>query len=106
MIKFNGFKEVHEKINDLKRRVERLDGERAVAIDELLTTAFLNNCSEFSSVDELFRNSGYKVEPRNDFAAVPDDKWDEFIKTNTNYENWQEMLKAATTVWVRLQLDL
>jgi len=43
----------------------------------------------------MFERSGFKVESQEDFAAIPDEAWDDFICTNTSYFNWREMLQAA-----------
>lgn len=106
LMKFKGLKELERKLNDLSSRAKKLDGEHNVPITELLTPSFLARCSRFQSASELFEASGFKVESQEDFAAIPDDQWDKFIRENTIYSNWQEMLKAAVAAWVKKELGI
>jgi len=55
---------------------------------------------------EMFERSGFKVESQEDFAAIPDEAWDDFICTNTSYFNWREMLQAAGAAWAKMKLEL
>ena len=71
---------------------------------ELLTPSFLAGCTLFNSADELFEKSGYKIESQEDFNAIPDEPWDEFIRNNTSFSSWKEMLEAATAAWAKGKL--
>jgi hypothetical protein len=105
-IKMTGLDEFQKKLDDLKNRVESISGERSIPLNELMTPDFLAACSTFSSAEELFERSGFKVESQEDFAAIPDEPWDEFIRVNTSYFNWQEMLQAAGAAWAKAKLNL
>ena len=52
------------------------------------------------------KKSGFKVESQEDFEAIPDDVWDEFIRNNTSFASWKEMLQAAGAAWAKAKLDL
>jgi len=54
----------------------------------------------------MFEASGYKIETQEDFNVIPDKEWDEFIKNNTEYTSWEEMLHAASAVWIKKKLGL
>jgi hypothetical protein len=105
-IKITGLEEFRKKLDDLQNRVESISGERSVPINELLTPDFLAACSTFSSAEEMFERSGFKVESQEDFAAIPDEPWDDFIRSDTSYFNWREMLQAASVAWTKSKLDL
>lgn len=105
-IKIEGLNELQRKLEELSRRVQKLEGPRDVPITELLTSTFLSSCSRFKSVSELFNASGFRLESPADFAAIPDDKWDDFIQTNTTYGSWRQMLSAASAQWAKRELGL
>jgi hypothetical protein len=105
-IKITGLKEMQKRLGDLSRRAKNLEGPQNVSITELLTPAFLSKCSRFRSAAELFEASGFTVNSQEDIASIPDDKWDAFIKQNTSYSSWEEMLKAAGTAWVKRELGM
>ena len=99
-----GFDDLHRKLEDLKNQVEEVEGTHSVSISELLTPEFLASCSAFSSVEELFEASGFKIGSTEDFKAVPDSEWEWFIQQNTSYTSWTEMQQAAAAIWMRKKL--
>lgn len=105
-IEVKGLKEVQRKLDDLSRRAKKLDGQHSIPMADLLTPTFISKCSRYNSVEELFNASGFSVKTQEDFSAIPNDEWDEFIGKNTTYGNWQEMLSAAGAEWARKELGL
>lgn len=72
-----------------------------VPLPELLNKNFISRHSSFSDLSELFEASGFKIESRVDFEAIPNDQWDEFIAQNTSFKNWKEMLSEAGEEWAK-----
>jgi hypothetical protein len=105
-LKTEGFDNVQRKLRDLSRRLQALDGRHEIPLTELLTVGFLASCSRFTSADEMFALSGFKIESAEDFKAIPDAEWDSFIRQNTAYPNWLEMQKAAVAAWTKGRLGL
>jgi hypothetical protein len=100
------FKGVKRKLEDLSRRAKELDGSHEIILSELMPPEFVSGCSKFSSLQELFTASGFKIDSIEDFKAIPDDEWDAFIQGATPYENWEEMNTSAIRVWTRKKLSL
>lgn len=106
MIKFEGFNEMRRKLDDLAKRAESIHGTQAVPLGELLTPGFLAKHTRFLSEDEMFEAGGFKVETAEDFEKIPDEEWDEFIRHNTPFATWSEMLSTAATEWTQKKLGL
>jgi len=75
-------------------------------VSELLTDDFVSQHTSFSSVDEMFAASGFKVETQEDFAAIPDAEWDNYIRSISSFDGWQSMLGAAGQEWAKRKLGL
>ena len=105
-VKIAGLKEFERKLKDIGDRAKKLQGPTNVPLSELLTAEFLKTCSRFSTLDEMFNASGFVITNADDFKAVPDDQWDEFIKQNTSFADWNELLGAAAKDWTKDQLGL
>lgn len=103
-MKIKGLDEFSRKLNDLAKKAEALDGQHSVPVNELLTPSFISKHTRFSSAEEMFEASGFKVESQEDFAAIPDAEWDEYIRSVSSFANWQEMLGAATKEWAAKKL--
>lgn len=106
MFKIEGLDKVHKKLEDLAHKAQELDGQHNVPVSELLTEEFLSQCTRFSWVEEMFEASGFKIESQEDFAAIPDDQWNDFVGQNSSFDSWQAMLEAAGNEWVRKRLGL
>lgn len=106
MFKITGLDEMTKKLDDLGKKVKALDGEQSVPINELLTPAFVSSHTSFTNAEEMFEASGFAIESQEDFAAIPDDKWDEFIRSVSSFPDWQAMLGEASREWVAGQLRL
>ncbi|WP_217523241.1 hypothetical protein [Pleurocapsa sp. PCC 7327] len=62
---------------------------------EFFTPSFMQSYTQFSSFESMLQASGFSVESAEDFLAIPETEWDEFISQRTQFSNWQEMQKAA-----------
>ncbi|MEG1082610.1 MAG: hypothetical protein RSE44_29180, partial [Pseudomonas sp.] len=84
---------------------KELQGRREVTLADLMDPQFISSHSKFPDLNALFAASGFKVETPEDFAAIPDDQWDDFISEHTNFSSWLEMQKAANAAYVKAQLN-
>lgn len=106
MFEIKGLKEAQRQLEDLQKRAQELDGKHSVSMAEVLTGSFLSKHTKFSSLNEMFGASGFKVESQEDFAAIPDDKWDEFIRSISSFDSWKSMLSAASQEWAIKKMGL
>jgi hypothetical protein len=100
------FEDALRKLHDLQRKVEQLDGEHSVPLTELFHDEFMLRNTEFPSVETMLEASGYKIESNEDFAVIPDEEWDAFIRERTRFASWDEMKNAASQEWVARTLEL
>jgi len=80
------------------------ENQHDVPFYELLNNSFISRNSSFSSIEELFESSGFRIESQEDFEAIPDNEWNEFINKNTSFHNWKDMLNAAGEEWAKKQI--
>jgi hypothetical protein len=65
---------------------------RTPFLAELLSPEFVSSHTKFANADEMFESSGFKIESQDDFSAIPDAEWDEFIRSISSFSDWQSML--------------
>ncbi|ARG18847.1 hypothetical protein B7L44_14030 [Acinetobacter nosocomialis] len=97
-------KDGFNKIKKLAENAKKLDGEQKVSLGTLFNEGFLQANTDFESIDDLFEKAGYNVENEDDFAAIPQEGIDAFIRENTKFESFNAMHRQATTEYVRKQL--
>lgn len=95
---------MNRKLEDLKRKAEALDGEHEIPFSELFSSEFMTRYTDFASLDEMFQASGFVIESQDDFKAVPDDEWENFIKTRTQFSSWKDMRVTALKEWTARKL--
>lgn len=102
----SGLDKLNKKLQDLSKKAAQLDGNHSVPLTELLTNSFISRHTRFSSVDEMFEASGFKVDTQEDFDAIPREKLDAFIQSVSPFSGWQTMLQGAAREWTAKQLGL
>jgi hypothetical protein len=100
------FEDALRKLRDLQRKAEQVDGEHSVPLTELFHDEFMLRNTEFPSVETMLEGSGWKIETKEDFANIPDEEWDAFIRERTRFASWDEMKNAAAQEWVSRALEL
>ncbi|WP_147369776.1 hypothetical protein [Bombilactobacillus bombi] len=101
-MELNGFDELSEKLNKLQENAEKLSKNNSIEFDKLFTKSFMTTHTSFSSIDELLKSAG--IHNNEEFEKYPSDKFDLFIKSNTNFNSWDDMLDSATSLFVKNQL--
>ena len=91
-------------LKKLAKNAKDMDGTSQVKLSDLMTSEFISICSDYTDLDNLFSESGFKIESKEDFEAIPDNDWEEFIVNNTSFYSWEEMQKSAMTAYVKKQL--
>lgn len=106
MLKIEGLDKLQQKLDNLATKAKELDGEHRVPVSELLTDSFIAQHTSFSSADEMFKASKFTIATQEDFAAIPDEEWDSFIRSVSSFDSWQSMLGAASKGWAKRKLGL
>ena len=93
-------------LDELAKKAKELEGNQEAKLGDLLTPQFISANSSFQNIEELFEASSYKIESREDFEAIPDQEWDDFISNNTELSSWEAMQKEAVVAYTKRQLGL
>jgi len=98
------FDDALRKLSDLQRRAEALDGNHSVSFTDLFSDEFMLRNTDFATIHAMFEAGGYNVESSADFEAIPDDAWDQFVRSRTRFSDWKDMQTAAGKQWMSRQL--
>lgn len=71
-----------------------------VPMSELLTPEFVSRNTRFANADEMIRASGLRIESAGDFDALPNDEWNDFIRSESHYTSWKAMTRVASGEWM------
>ena len=100
------FDDFLSKIRELGKRAEEIDGEHSVPLAELFSDEFVLRHTDFPTFAELLAASGFRVESQDDFRAIPETEWNEFVRLRSRFTSWEEMLSAASHEWISRKMGL
>lgn len=104
-MKMEGMDDLMRALEDLRIKAMKLGGEHRVGVHDLLTPEFMSLHTRFPSFDAMLDSSTWDIASQEDFDAIPDEPWDEYVRETTDFHTWQEMLSAAGEEWIASQLD-
>lgn len=89
-------------LKKLQKNMEKLQGSREVSLTEIITDDFVSSHSKYAGFDELLADIG--VTTKEEFIALPDEKFDAFLAANTEFESWVDMQKQGAAAYARSKL--
>ena len=105
-VKITGFDKLEKELNRIQRNAEALSGTKEVSFAELFTPGFMSQNTAVSSFDAFLEAGGYRVNSKEDFAAIPEDEFDKYVKANSKFNSWQEMFHSASQAYLAKKLGL
>ena len=100
----NGFKEFDRKLKKMQQKASELEKGQELQLNELFTDSYMKKNTKCSSLDEMLDKSPFTIETQQDFESIPDDLWDDFVRENSKFFNWEEMQQEAANIYVAKQL--
>ncbi|MGQ9007630.1 hypothetical protein ACTXHP_05270 [Bacillus stercoris] len=100
----NGFKKFERNIKKMQNKAKELEKGQEVQLDVLFTESFMKKNTNFLSFDEMLNKSPFTIESQQDFESIPVDSWDDFVRENSKFFNWEEMQQEATNLYMAKQL--
>lgn len=86
-----GFDQLSKKLDQLAKSARELDGTHSVSLTDVLTPAFVSQHTRFSDANQLFETSGFNASSQAEFEAIPEDKLDAFICSESSFGSWKDM---------------
>lgn len=91
-------------LNKLKENMRFLENTDTVALADLLSGDFLSGCSSFSSFEEFWSATGFKLDSAVGFETMPKKDLDAFVSKSTSHSTWEEILQEAVNDYAKKQI--
>lgn len=99
-----GFDKLEKKLNKMQRSAKEMEKGEEVSFEVLFNRTFMSKNTQFISFDELLKAGNFDVNSTEDFEAIPDDVFDKHIAKHTKFNDWKDMLNAASTDYAAKKL--
>ena len=83
-------------IKNIISGLQALEGTHSVSDEERFSNAFLFEKTKYPSWQSMKDAAGVQID-------TPE--WEEFVKANTPFHSWQEMIEVADDYWVEEQVN-
>lgn len=90
-----GFDQFQKKMGEIQDKLDSIKGTHSISFTELFHEQFMQKYTTHPSIDAMFEASGFKVDSKEDFESIPDDAWEQFVISTTNFSSWLEMQRVA-----------
>ncbi len=105
-ISLNGFDELASKLNNLQTEIKNIEKGINVSFDELFTRSFMCKHTNSTNINDFLVSGGFSVKSKSDFEAIPDEELNSYVRSNSSFDTWKDMLTAATNLYIANKLKL
>ena len=96
---FSGFDDLQKELEELQNKAKSLE-DMEISFDKLFTNSFMQQHANVSSFDDFLSNGKFHAETTEEFEAIPEDEFDLYVSSSTDFDNWNDMLSAATDIYL------
>lgn len=86
--------QLQQQLEKINKKLQE-DSKMEYTLEELFPNEFISKHSKFSSISELFISGGFKVKTNEDLNNIDDVKLNDYIKSNTTFNSWHDMMQTA-----------
>ena len=90
-----GLDEVKRHLDQMQRGLQKEEGARAFALEEIVTPMFLARFTSFTSLTDLFTQWGQPMTTPEDLDTADVDSLNAFIARTTLFPTWPTLLETA-----------
>lgn len=85
-----------EGLDKLKKQLEEMaDLGGGVPMVEIFNPEFMMMYTDFDSFEAFLEASPWSVESQEDFEAIPEDEFDEYVNEHTEFPSWDVMFETG-----------
>ena len=99
--------EIHKFTKELDTMFDKMNslGNSEVDLNALFSREFMMAHIRVTTFEDFLKVGNFNVKSKADFEAIPDDVFDEYVLTHTDFSSWDEMLETATDDYIQSQLN-
>ncbi|MBX0294976.1 hypothetical protein [Haloarcula nitratireducens] len=76
-----------------------------LSLAELFTREFMQEYTDFESIEEFWSHSPWEIRSRADVEQIPDNPLDGYVDKHTEFSDAEEMDWVAGTAWAAKRFD-
>lgn len=103
-IELKGLDDLAKKLEEFKKKAEDASGN--VGIDELLTDGFMRLYTDYQTAQDFFGAFPIKFKNQEEWDQISKEEKDTFVKANTIFDSWEDMIGKAGKEYLKRKLKI
>jgi len=99
-----GFSDFSSFFEEAIEKAEAVEEKRTYSLVEILNDRFMNKHTKFSSLEEFIEKSGFDFSSEESLDAISSEALDAFVRQNSEFGSWEEMLGDALSELMRSKI--
>ncbi|KSU10844.1 hypothetical protein LMG8526HA_02018 [Lactococcus lactis] len=83
-------------IKNLQKNLKKVSGLHSYDVSEILNDSFINENTNFQTLEKFVESSGFDWSSKESFEAIPDEAMDKFVNDNSRFSSWTDMMTTAS----------
>lgn len=71
-----------------------------VTLADLFPPAWVESHTDSTTIDKFVDDSDFDVSDQESFESIPTHKWDRYVNSHSEFDDWQSMLSAGVERYV------
>jgi len=105
-MQIKGFDQLSKQLDQIAKNAKELQETKSASVNDIFTPSFISQHTRFANASDFFDASGFNMSTQADFEAIPEDRMDLFIRSESSFSSWREMVNAAGVQWAKHKLGL
>lgn len=76
-----------------------------LSFKELFPDDFILRKTHFSSLEDFLNNTGFVLTTQEELEQISTEKWDQYIKSCSQYNSFEEMKSDAVQEWIEKEVQ-
>jgi len=105
-LKFNitGLDSLEKQLKAVVEEAKKTIGKKAT-LEKLFPPEFMKKHTKYDSIVNFMNDFSPGIKTREDFNKINLEEFDEFIKNNTDFDDWDSFKTAAGTIFAKEKLE-
>jgi len=105
-LEIKGFRNLEKTLNKMQKNLEEYESGKEIGFSELFNPSFMKKYTKFSTIEEFFEKSPFKVENQEDFKNLDEKEFNKYISETTQFTSWEEMKGKAGEIHILKKMGL
>ncbi|OXS77944.1 hypothetical protein [Domibacillus enclensis] len=103
-MKTNGFDKLGKRLEQMQKGAKDLEATEEVSFEVLFNESFMRKYTNVPDIKTFISESPFEILNQEDFEKIDKNVWDQYVKDQSRFSNWQAMQEEAGKEYIAKKL--